>query len=172
MNIRRVVTFFVLFLLTITLTTTRRSSAFSSADRPSAFGEGQFTFLDLSSFPFHTETVAFSFSATVNKNGKGKGRAQFDYLRTQTQVVVKLECVSIFTSDAVMSGKVLHSDNPNFPKGVDVIFAATDGSQVPVPFFRDRITPIFQLPDGFDCAKSGGPLTILPLDAGDIVVQP
>lgn len=163
MNLKRIVTFVVLFLLTITFTNTRSSSALTSPDGPSAFGEGQFTF---------TEPIAFSFDATVNKNGKGKGSATFDYLRTQTRVSVKLNCVVIEGSEAVMSGRVQHSDNPDFPKGVTVIFAATDSSQVPVPFFTDRITPIFTF-EGFDFdCTTGSPLTILPLDFGDIVTQP
>lgn len=170
MNIKRVFAFLVFFFLTIILTTTRPSSALTSPDRPTAFGEGQFTFRN--TLHDRIESWAFSFDATVNKNGKGKGRAQFDNLTTQTSVEIKLNCVSIFTSEAVMSGRVQHSDDPDFPKGVDVIFAAVDGSQVPVPFFPDQITPIFSLEGlGFDCT-AGGPLTILPVLNGDVVVQP
>jgi hypothetical protein len=163
MNLKRVVTFVILFLLTLTFTTTRSSSALTSRDGPSAFGEGQFTF---------TEPIAFSFNATVNKNGKGKGSATFDYLRSQTRVEVKLNCVVIEEFEVVMSGRVQHSDHPDFPKGVTAIFAAIDGSQVPVPFFPDQITPIFTF-EGFDFdCTTGSPLTILLLDFGDIVIQP
>jgi len=170
MNNKRIFAFLVLFFLTIVLTTTRPSSALTSPDRPTAFGEGEFTFRNM--LHDRIESWAFSFDATVNKNGKGKGRAQFDNLTAQTGVEIKLDCVSIFTSEAVMSGKVLHSDDPDFPKGVEVIFAAVDGSQVPVPFFPDQITPIFSLEGlGFDCT-AGGPLTILPVLNGDVVVQP
>jgi hypothetical protein len=170
MNTKRILTFLILFLLTIVLTTTRPSSALHFVDRPTAFGEGEFTFRNM--LHNRIESWAFSFDATVNKNGKGKGRAQFDNLTTQTGVEIKLDCVSIFTSEAVMSGRVQHSDDSDFPKGVNVIFAAIDGSQVPVPFFRDQITPIFTF-EGFDFdCTAGGPLTILPLDSGDIVVQP
>jgi hypothetical protein len=169
MNIKHVFAFAVFVVLTIVLTTTRPASALPSADKSIAFGEGEFTFVNV--FPGHTEPIAFSFTATENKNGNGKGRAIFEYRRTGTRVEVKLNCVSITDSEAVMSGRVQHSDNPDFPKGVDVIFAAVDGSRVPVPFFRDRITPIFTFPDEFDCT-GGGPLTILLLESGDIVVQP
>lgn len=168
MNIKRIFTFAILLLLTTTLMATTPSSALTKRDLSSAFGEGTFSFPKA----FTTEHWAFSFFATENKNGKGKGRAEFENLITQTRVEIKLNCVNIGGFEAVMSGRVQHSDDPDFPKGVNVIFAAIDGSQVPVPFFRDRITPIFTF-EGFDFdCTTGGPLTILLLDSGDIVIQP
>jgi hypothetical protein len=169
MNIKRVVTFVVLFLLTVTFTTTRSSSALTPGDKRSIFGEGTFSFLNFASPPF-TEHVAFSFSATMNENGNGKGRATFDYLTTQTRVVVKIDCAAISTAEAIMTGRVQHSDDPDFPKGVQVVFAAIDGSKIPVPF-SDRITPIFTFPFEFDCTDGVSPLTIL-VPEGDIVIEP
>ena len=70
MNMKRVFAFLVLFFFTIVLTTTRPSSALTSPDRPTAFGEGEFTFRNM--LHDRIESWAFSFDATVNKNGKGK----------------------------------------------------------------------------------------------------
>ena len=169
MNSKRVFTFLVLFLLAAVVTTTRPSSAVTLDDKRSAFGEGQFSFFNFASPPF-TEHVAFSFSATMNENGKGRGRATFEYLTTQTRVEVKINCASVSTSAAVMTGRVQHSDDPDFPKGVNVVFVAIDGSKLPVQFF-DRITPIFVLPDELDCNDGVEPLTIL-IPSGDIVIEP
>lgn len=163
MNIKRLFILFVVVLLTAVFATTHRSAPLTPPDGPSAFGEGTFNF---------GGENHFFFTATVNKHGKGKGRAVFENLATQTRVEVKLDCVLIESSVAIMSGKVQHSNDPNLPKRDYVIFAAGDQTHAPF-FFGDSITPLFStLGSGFDCSNSGGPLTILQLSSGDIVVQP
>ena len=171
MNLKRVLTFLVITLLIGVFTSSQPSSATKPDTGPSIFGEGTFTFMN--PIAMRTEHFEFSFEATVNKNGKGRGHAQFNNLTTQTEIKIKLDCVTLSQADAVMSGRVQQSDDPDFPKHMRVVFAAIDGSQIPVPF-ADRITPIFGtaiFPDlENDCTAS--PLTILLLDSGDIVVQP
>jgi hypothetical protein len=171
MNLKRVLTFLVSFLLIAVITSSQPSSATKPDTGPSIFGEGTFTFLNL--IAMRTEHFEFSFDATVNKNGKGRGHAQFNNLTTQTEIEIKLDCVTLSQAEAVMSGRVQHSDDPGFPKHMRVVFAAIDGSQIPVPF-ADRITPIFgtSIFPGFENDCTVPPLTILLLDSGDIVVQP
>ena len=171
MNLKRVLSFLVITLLIAVFTSSQPSSATKPDTGPSIFGEGTFTFMN--PIAMRTEHFEFSFEATVNKNGKGKGHAQFNNLTTQTEIKIKLDCVTLSQADAVMSGRVQQSDDPDFPKHMRVVFAAIDGTQIPVPF-ADRITPIFGasiFPDlENDC--TAGPLTILLLDSGNIVVQP
>ncbi len=171
MNLKRVLAFLVISLPLVVFTSSQPSSATKPDPDPSIFGEGTFTFMN--PIAMRTQHFEFSFEATVNKNGKGRGHAQFNNLTTQTQIEVKLDCVTLSQADAVMSGRVQHSDDPGFPKHMRVVFAAIDGSQIPFPF-ADRITPIFEtfIFPGLENDCTGGPLTILPLDSGDIVVQP
>ena len=59
------------------------------------------------------------------------------------------------TAFAVMSGRILHSDDPDLPKLQKVIFAATDGPLLPTSS-SDTITPLFpfsHLPEQ-DCHDS------------------
>lgn len=171
MNLKRVLTFLTISLLIPVFTSSQPSSAKKTDSGPSIFGEGTFTFQN--PIAMRTEHFEFSFDATVNKNGNGRGHAQFNNLTTQTEIEIKLDCVTLTQAEAVMSGRVQHSDDPGFPKHMRVVFAAIDGSQLPFPF-ADRITPIFGafvFPDlENDC--TGGPLTILLLDSGVIVIEP
>ncbi len=64
-----------------------------------------------------------------------------------------------------MTGVVLHSDDPAFPKSSDVIFDAFDGQGI----LPDTITPLFLSPFP-DCNDAAPPLTIFPVE--EIVVQP
>ena len=166
MNNKRLFIFLLVFSLSAVFTTSNRSAALTTLttpDGPTAFGEG--------TFAFHGENH-FSFTATVNNHGKGKGRAVFENLLTQTRVEVRLDCVQIDSTVAIMSGTVQHSDDPNLPKHDYVIFSAGDETHAPF-FVGDSITPLFStLGSDFDCSNSGGPLTILPLSSGNIVVQP
>ena len=41
-----------------------------------------------------------------------------------------------------MTGTVLHSDNPDYPKGEEVVFGAQDNSNSSI-FHFDIITPLF-----------------------------
>ena len=147
---------FILLLATI-VATTQPSSATVPDKGPNASGEGQFT-----SF-FQPIDFSFSFHVKVNKNGKGKGWARFDNLSTQTHVVVKIDCVSITSFVATMSGTVQHSDDPAFPKDANVGFTATDRH----PIFGDRIT---RLVIG-DC-EFGPVLGLSRLNFGDIRIEP
>jgi len=163
----------LIFILTAVLVTTSPSATTLPEHGPSASGAGLFRFRNPGTG--RTELWSFSFEATANKNGGTRGRAQFDNLTAQTQVVVRINCLSvnldINSVVAVMSGRVLHSDDPGLPKLQKVIFAASDGPLLPTSN-SDTITPLFPLirSAGDDCQNTQ-PLTILPVEDGDIQIQ-
>jgi len=157
----------LVFLILAAIVSTSTSAAAAPERGPSASGAGFFRFLN--PLTLRTELWSFSFEASANKNGQAKGRAQFDNLTAQTQVVVRINCLSVDSAFAVISGRVLHSDDPQLPKLENVVFAARDGQLLPVPSF-DTITPLFPFPQ-HDC-HDGEPLTILPVEDGGIQIQP
>ena len=163
----------VIVILAALVVTTVTSAAVVPEHGPSAFGTGLFRFRN---FAGQTELWSFSFEAFANKNGQTRGRAQFDNLTTQRQVIVRINCLNIspgISPRAVMSGKVLQSDDPDLPKLQSVIFAASDGPLLPFST-SDTITPPFALfpIDGqpVSCLDTE-PLTILPVDEGDIQIN-
>ena len=153
-------------LIIIVVATTQPSSAIAPDHGPSASGNGAFNFFTLP----HTERFSFSFDARANKNGHATGRAEFNNLTDQTHVVVRINCLNVDSGTAVMSGSVLHSDDPDLPKSTNVIFAAIDFELFPF-FGSDMITPLFAAPTGFDC-NDGPPLSIVPVEGGGINIQP
>ncbi len=158
MNLRHILQPLLLSLLVATIVaTTQPSSAIAPETGPAAFGEGEFR--------FNNELVSFSLEAHANKKGHARGRAVFDNLSTQTQVVVKIDCLRIDSFDALITGTVLHSDDPDFPKSADVVFAASDGRGVR----PDIMTPLFISPFP-DCNTGSPPLTMF--EVGNILVQP
>ena len=144
-------------LVATSVATTQPSPVIEPKTGPAAFGQGEFT--------FNNELISFSFEAHANQKRHARGRAVFDNLSTQTQVVVKIDCLRVDSFEALMTGTVLHSDDPDFPKLTDVIFAASDGRGIR----PDTITPLFVSPFP-DCNTGASPLTIFEVD--DIVVQP
>ena len=152
-------------LILVLVVTTQPSSAIAPDHGPSASGAGGFSFFN----GLRTEVFSYSFDARANKNDHATGQAQFDNLTDQTQVVVKINCLDVSGGVAVMTGRVQHSDDPDFPKSTNVIFAATDFELFPF-FGGDTITPLFAVPADFDC-HDGQPLTILPA-GGEIVIRP
>jgi hypothetical protein len=174
MKYRKTFLMLVIPILAATLATTSRSAANVPDHGPSAFGAGLFRFRN---FEAQLELWSFSFEAVANKNGHTRGRAQFDNLTAHTQVVVRINCLNIEQDvlglRAVISGTVLHSDDPLHPKMQNVIFAASDGPLLPSST-ADTITPPFELPtlDGqpLTC-RDGGPLTILDVEEGDIQIH-
>jgi hypothetical protein len=161
MSTKTVFTILVVFLLASITATTERTSALS-AFVSTASGEG--TFL------FQQEEWAFSFSATVNGSStSGKGTAQFDNLSAQTSVSVKINCVKIAGAEAVISGKVVDTTDSDYPKNSNVLFGMIDGSLSPIPFFADRITPLFVRNPGINC-NDGLPLPQLVPEEGGLVI--
>ena len=164
----------VILILAAIVATTSTSAAIVPKHGPSASGAGLFRFRDSQSE--RTEIWSFSFEAVANKNGRTRGQAQFDNLTAQTQVVVRINCLRIveglFPPRAVISGTVLHSDDPDLPKLQDVLFAASDGPLLP-SFTSDTITPLFPLfPfDGPVNCQDVEPLTILAVEDGDIQIS-
>ena len=160
-----------ILILAVMVATTSTSAGIVPEHGPSAFGAGLFRFRN--SRTALTEIWRFSFEAIANKNGQTRGRAQFDNLTAQTQVVVRINCLSVEsdfdTAYAVISGSVLHSDDPYLPKLENVIFAASDGPLPPISS-SNTITPLFVLPSDRDCHDTQ-PLTILPVEEGDIQVE-
>jgi biopolymer transport protein ExbD len=162
MNARTVFTLLVVFLIATLAATTERASPLAFV--ASASGQG--------SFLFQQEEYAFSFNATATGSStSGKGTAQFDNLTAQTSVTVKLNCVKIAGSEAVMSGKVVETTDSDFPKNSNVVFGLIDGALSPIPFFVDRITPLFVRNPGINC-NDGLPLPQLIPEEGGVVITP
>ena len=157
----------VVVILAAIVATTSTSAAIVPDHGPSASGFGLFRFIDPSTE--RGETWRFSFEAFANKNDHTRGRAQFDNLTAQTRVVVRINCLRVDSGFAIMSGIVLHSDDPDLPKSAEVLFAASDAELTTFPNF-DSITPLFSFP-GVGC-QDAQPLTILPVQDGEIQIQP
>jgi hypothetical protein len=166
----------ILMLAAMVATTSTPAAAILPENGASAFGAGQFTYINPDTA--RPEIWSFSFEAIANKNGQARGRAHFENLTAQKQIVVRINCLSVqsinFPSgmvlDAGMTGKVLHTDFPHLPKSTTVAFAAFDGL---LPMFgSDSITPVFEFPfPELDCSFAQ-PLTILAVENGDIEIQP
>ena len=159
-------------ILAALLATTRSSSAVVPDHGPSAFGQGEFVFFN----GVHGERWSYSFDAASNKNGQTRGRANFDIVENfiQTQVVVKIDCLNVTSEPsgiltAVMTGTVLHSDDPNFPKRANVLFVAEDHSALP-GVHSDIITPLSV--SGGDCHTGAIPLTFFQQDPDAIHIEP
>ena len=151
--IRTISPLLIVFLLICS--TQLSSSAIAPAQGASARGEGEFSFFHgLQTLHFH-----FAFDVQANKHGNARGQAEFDNLTNDTQVIAKIDCLNLIGSEALMTGTVLHSNDPNFPKRANVIFDATDAQLAPI-FSSDTITPLFISPFT-DCHDAASPLTIL-----------
>ena len=150
---------FLIFSLVVatSFATTQPSSLIEPKTGPAAFGHGEFN--------FNGELISFSFEAHGNEKNHARGRAVFDNLSNQTQVVVKIDCLRVTSSEALITGTVLHSDDPDFPKSTNVIFAAFDGRGT----FPDFMTPLFVSPFP-DCTSGAPPLTMFQVE--EIVVLP
>ena len=168
MKLRSTVSPLLMLILAALVVTTSPSAAATLKDQgPSVSGTGGFRFFN--NFNNRNEVWRFSFAARANKKDHATGRARFENLTAQTQVVVRINCLTVNSGAfAVMTGRVLHSDDPFLPKSENVVFAIRDGQLLPTPSF-DTITPLF--PFFGDC-HDGEPLTILPVEDGDIQIQP
>jgi hypothetical protein len=165
----------VSLMLAAMVATTSTSGANMAEHGPSAFGAGQFRYI--SPRTERQELWSFSFEAIANKNGQTRGRAQFKNLTTQVELVVRINCLSVSslfdTTVAVIGGSVLHSGDTDLPKLENVIFAASDGPLL-LGSSADTITPLFPLPpfEGVADCHDAAPLTFLPVQEGDIEIQP
>jgi hypothetical protein len=75
-------------------------------------------------------------------------------------------------SDAAMTGTILHSDDPRYPKRARVVFGAEDNSGS-ATIRPDIISPIFVIPPEFgDCHEIGQPLTMFPQPPDAITITP
>lgn len=166
MKIRSTVSPLAMLVLAALVTTSPSVEATLKDNGPSASGFGQFRFFN--SFTNRSEVWSFSFEAQANKKDHATGRARFENLTAQTETVVRINCLNVDGAFAVMTGRVLHSDDPFLPKSENVVFAIRDGQLLTIPSF-DTITPLF--PFFGDC-HDGEPLTILPVENGDIEIQP
>ena len=173
MKIRSTLPPLLIVLVTALLYTTPASSAIAPDQGSSAFGEGGFGLFN----GVRTEQWGFSFDATSNKNGQARGRATFVNNSIQTQVIVKIDCLDVLPPtvgiiNAIITGTVLHSDDPDFPKRTRVIFAAEDSSGF-ATVRADMITPLFAIPftEG-DCHDISQPLTMFPLSPDAITIEP
>ena len=173
MKTRSTFSLLVILILAALIATTSTSAAIVPEHGPSASGAGFFRFRDPQTA--RLDLWSFSFEAISNKNGHTRGRAEFENLTAQTQVVLRINCLSVDstfgTLFAVMTGIVLHSNDPDLPKSEKVIFAATDGPFPPVTS-ADTITPPFSFPFPENDCHDTQPLTILAVEDGDIEIQP
>ncbi len=158
-------------ILAALLATTRSSSAVVPDHGPSAFGQGSFFFHNVGGTE-RTQRWSYSFEAASNKHGQTRGRAVFDIVESsvETHVTVKIDCLNVTVGSpsivtAVMSGTVLHSDDPQFPKRANVLFVAEDHS-----LSSDLISPLF-VTSG-DCHTGPLPLTLFPQDPDAIHIEP
>ena len=158
MKIARVISpLLIVFLFTVP--STRQSSFATATDQgASARGEGGFSLFD----GLHTVQFHFVFDVQANKHGNARGRAEFDNLTDNTQVVAKIDCLNVIGPEALMTGTVLHSNDPDFPKRATVVFDALDAQLDPI-FHFDTITPLF-ISQFTDCHDAASPLTILQVD--------
>ncbi|HKS09280.1 MAG TPA: hypothetical protein VJS13_06990 [Pyrinomonadaceae bacterium] len=155
----------LLVLLLIILGPTKLSSASVFDQGPTARGAGGFT----NTSPFRPGVYEFSFEAVANKNGRAHGRAVFDNLTAQTHIEIKIDCLLVLESNnASINGTVLHSTDPELPKGTRVVFGAVDDRESP---FSDIITPAF--PSGTSgCDNFLFPLTFFQIDGDAIQIEP
>lgn len=162
----------ILIILSAIAASTQSSSAVVPDHGPSAFGEGEFSFRN----DLGTEQWSYSFEVVANKNGHARGQAIFNILEnsTPTQVVVKVKCLDVSESSGFLSasitGTVLHSDNPEFPKQATVLFGAVDSSGTPTPS-SDIITRLFVF-EGGDCHSGAFPLTFFFQSPDAIHIEP
>ena len=162
----------ILIILAAIAASIESSSATAPDHGPSAFGRGEFSFRN----DLGTEQWSYSFEVVANKNGHARGRAIFDILEnsTPTQVIVKINCIDVIDSSGFLSasitGTVLHSDNPEFPKRATVLFGAVDSSGAPTPT-SDIITRLFVF-EGGDCHSGAFPLTFFLQNPDAIHIEP
>lgn len=179
MNRRNTWLTLVVVLLLATTIATQSTSATAPDRGSSAFGQGSFSFFN----PFRQVPQAegwdFFFDVTANQKGHARGRAIFNIstLTAATEVVVKIHCADVQgtsgSASATMTGTVLHSDNPDYPKGEEVVFAAQDNSNSSI-FHFDIITPLFLSFEKFNgnCHEVGPPLTMIQVGSGSITIEP
>ncbi|HKV35621.1 MAG TPA: hypothetical protein VJP89_14895 [Pyrinomonadaceae bacterium] len=141
-----------------------KSSAVVFDQGPSARGAGGFTNISNS----RPGVYEFSFEAVGNKNGRAHGRAVFDNLTAQTHIEIRIQCLTVLdSSSASITGTVLHSTDPELPKGTRVVFAAVDS----IPPLSDIITLAFPSPET-GCDNFLFPLTLFLLDGDAIQIEP
>ena len=143
---------------------TRSSSAIAPDQVPFARGAGEF----INTSPFRPGVYEFSFDAVGNKNGRAHGRAVFDNLTAQTHVEIRIECLTVDSGNASITGTILHSTDPELPKGTAVVFGAVDDRDEP---FLDIITPAFPTPEP-GCGNFLFPLTFFQISGDAIQVEP
>jgi hypothetical protein len=110
----------------------------------------------------------FSFDAVGNKNGRAHGRAVFENLTAQTHIEIRIECLTVESGNASITGTILHSTDPELPKGTAVAFGAVDDRDEP---FLDIITPAFPAPEP-GCGNFLFPLTFFQMSGDAIQVEP
>ena len=155
MRVSRTISPLLIVFLLVIASTQPSSSAIALEQGASARGEGEFSLFN----GFQTLHFHFAFDVQANKHGNARGQAQFNNLTNDTEVTAKIDCLNVIGSEALMTGTVLHSNDPDFPKRTKVIFGATDAQLAPL-FSSDTITPLFINPFT-DCHDAASPLTIL-----------
>lgn len=169
---KRRITFASLAFLIVAAIAPTQSSSAVAPEGHSVFGQGEFAFFN----GVTTEQWSYSFEAKTNKHGKARGRATFNILenQTETQVVVRINCLNAFlesgTASALMTGTVIRSDDPDFPRHATVIFGADDNNAFPTP--RPDIITLLVVFEGGDCDDGGFPLTFFEQPPDAIHIDP
>ena len=173
MNIRLRYLLLPILLIAISLITTQPAPAVAPDRGASAFGEGAFSFFN----GFRLEQWSYTFEAVTNPKGQVHGRAFFEIadtsIPTVTHVVVKINCLNVQGSpgnlSASITGTVLKSDDPEFPKHANVLFGAEDNSGSSI-LLTDVITRLFVF-EG-DCNDGAFPLTAFNQSLESIHIEP
>ena len=143
---------------------TQTSSAIVPDNGPSVTGAGEF----FNPSPPRAGLYEFSLDVSANKHDRAHGRAIFDNLTAGTHIEIRVDCLN----GSTLTGTILHSTDPQLPKGTGVVFAAEDNSSLPFPF-PDIISLVFPKfnPEG-DCHDNSPPLTFFFLPGDAITFQP
>jgi hypothetical protein len=114
------------------------SSAAAESVTQSATGSGQ--------LEFTTEGVTalrtFAFEATMASDGSVTGQAQIDNRSVPGRLHIKIDCLNVIGTSAVMSGTITSSTEAGVPAGANSIFAVQDDGEG-AGSAPDRITQQF-----------------------------
>lgn len=114
------------------------SSAAAENVTQSATGSGQLEFTTDGVTALRT----FAFEATMASDGSVTGQAQIDNRSVPGRLHIKIDCLNVIGTSAVMSGTITSSTEAGVPAGASSIFAVQDNGEG-AGSAPDRITQQF-----------------------------
>lgn len=114
------------------------SSAVAENVTQSATGSGQLEFTTDGVTALRT----FAFEATMASDGSVTGQAQIDNRSVPGRLHIKIDCLNVIGTSAVMSGTITSSTEAGVPAGASSIFAVQDNGEG-AGSAPDRITQQF-----------------------------